>query len=201
METSASYQQILLTHEAGHAVAGLALQDKCGDLIVRPTPDGPHNFGASIRGSFPFYLTDLHDPIAEIMILAAGAKAELVCLGIDASAGFAGDLSKIKKHLRDWENRCTESHCHSFYTEELIARELDCLSERKKRLTQITEEIDSNFRRTGDLVTHYRNAIESIADLAIRRLNTVDTNNLAADQVLLLEHDLRSRWNDEGNNR
>src|SRR5258708_6801217 len=101
---------MVLTHEAGHAVAASAIHDTAEDIFVKETGAGPKRFIGSQRLVFYFFhlISGKVDPVNAVIVIAAGAKAEEVCLGILKSASFPGDRTKIKGIRKMWEQKCSQ---------------------------------------------------------------------------------------------
>jgi hypothetical protein len=171
---------MVLTHEAGHAVAALAIHDTAEDILVKETGAGPERFIGLQRPVFDFFdlTSGKVDPVNAVIVIAAGAKAEEVCLGIRESAGFAGDRTKIKEIRKMWEQKCSQ----------------DSNPEHLQTLEAIGREIDLEFPRCVDVIRKHRESVERIAAAAHAALQSIGEQNLTDRQILLPGARIRELW-------
>jgi len=190
------YWRIVLTHEAGHAVAVRAIFGATADIFVKGSETQPNQIGASYG-----YKTDTKrawfdeaSAVDSIMTYAAGAKAEEICLGITESKGFGTDLACIKSIRRAWEQRCDVKNWAS-WPEEMREAALENLPQWQATLTEVVKEIESNFERTATLISRYLEVLEMIAAEAYRNANEVGAQKLRPGQILLSAKRIEEIWN------
>jgi hypothetical protein len=196
-DTVPSYWRKVLVHESGHAVAALAIFDKAGDIFVKPASDSEEPYSASHR--FAVDLMKIYsgeiDPVNAIIVMAAGARAEAVGLGIVESTGFKGDLAKIKRLRQSWERNSNEEYWRTFdWPAEAINAKLAQIPQYQSKLAEIVAEMDVAFPRTTSLIRNHLDAIEMIAAEAQERLDAVGKENLTENLVLLKAARVREIW-------
>ena len=198
-----TYWQIVMTHEAGHAVADLAIHGVAADIFVKATPTESHPFRASYRykTSLNDALSDNGDVLGAIIIMAAGAKAEAICLGITESGGFPGDRANINNLRAAWENKCNDAQLRSSpLPEDVMKRELSKIPQFRVKLEEITNEIESDFKRTATIITENRNVLEVIAGKAYECVQSIGEQNLSEGRILLSADQIRELWSNERRN-
>ena len=194
-----SLLKVVLTHEAGHAVAALVTIDQTADIFVKARSDQPRPFAASyrIRDSQSDLYSGKVEPIDKVVMYAAGAKAEEVCLGITDSAGFVNDLGRIMSVRSTWEERCDEARCRASLKDaptELLDAALAMLPHYWQQLKVVDEEIASNFARTGALIEQHGGKLKFIASAALASLDSLGEVNLADGLILLTAAEIRALW-------
>lgn len=197
-ETASNYWKATLTHEAGHATAALLLHNVTADIFVKPATDGVEPFFPSFRwggSDWGEILARRVDLLHDVIALAAGAKAEFVCLGIAQSGGFGGDRQKIYMAKSMLEARCTEAYYKKFMLPEDEVTEL--LAWNKRKLEELVAEIDSDYSRTVAFLEKHRNVIQLFESEALRKLESIGTSNLTDGTVLLSGARMRELWENE----
>lgn len=188
----------ILTHEAGHAVAALALHNEAADIRLRGAAPGT----AATRASYA--LPDIEDgfkpnpcdPVERVMVYAAGAKAEEVMLNIRESAGFGTDWRKIEGVRAACQRGADVAYLRGLgLPAEALARALADAPGAQAKLMAIESEIASNYSRTRTLIELHRAEVEAIADAAARGLRTVERID---GSVLLSADQVRSLWAGHG---
>lgn len=205
MESNASpsYWETVLIHEAGHAVAALALRDLAADIFVKQSMITEFNvepYSGSHRLSFDW--VDIHsgrlDPLNTLMICAAGAQAEAVCLGITESNGFKNDRKTIDEIRYVFEIKSSEGRLqqHLNYVSEDRFRALQAeLPQHRMALGKIIDEIDSGYSLTAAVIRENKVVLEVIAAAALESVQQVGENNLSHGLVLLSAERIREIWN------
>jgi hypothetical protein len=197
--TSLDHWKIVLTHEAGHAVAVRAIFGVSADVFVKANETGLLHKSAAYRHN-----TDLARAWSEgeyainsLIVFAAGAKAEEICLGITKSEGFANDLRQIKLIRQAWENKCNGKAWDGL-PETVREAGLRALPQCEATMNQIVREIDSNFERTATLINKHRKILDIVAAEAYRNANRVGDENLRHGDLLLSASRIEEIWNNEG---
>jgi hypothetical protein len=135
------------------------------------------------------------DPMRDLFVLAAGAKAELVCLGITQSAGFGHDRATINQLRLMWESRCSEAYWKTLFPPgHALTEALDKIPEYKVKLEELVADIDCGYARTVACIREHRNILELFESEAHQNLETVGTGNLADGTVLLSAQRMREIW-------
>jgi hypothetical protein len=187
--TTPSYWEIICTHEAGHAVASLALFGEPADIYVTLRDDGVAPYSAAFR-------RELVDPILsgigraldEVMVLAAGGKAEAVCHNILKSAGFRRDRRQINIVRGSCETACSEELSRA------LSVPASKLEQARGALREVVTEIESDFSRTVDLIQAHRTVLEVIAAAAHQTVESIGEDQLRDGQILLSASRLREIW-------
>jgi len=149
-------------HEAGHAIASLALWDEAAEITARncfkDNEDEMPDSGAKFKIKIPFFGSD-HKPLLDCIIAcAAGAKAEVHKFGYE-SGGFVGDESKIKHYLS-------------------LAR--------SPGEAILRADVASDYQKTGALLAQHAEALEAIGKRALATFcKRIGLRSYAAEQVIL----------------
>lgn len=184
-----SYWKIICTHEAGHAVASLALFDEPADIYVKPRGDGIAPYSAAFRRELVGnHLSARERAIREVMVLAAGGKAEAVCLNIFESAGSVKDRRQINIVRGSCEAACSEE------LSRLLPVPKSKLEQARTVLREVVEEIESDFPRTVHLIRVHRTMLEVIAAAAYQAIESTEAEHLYDGQILLSESRLHEIW-------
>jgi hypothetical protein len=196
-----NYWTTVLTHEAGHAVAVLVAFNQTADIIVKrsdknlnsPEFSGAYRWLDSQDGTRP----DVIDPLSRIMVYAAGAKAEEICLSITQSSGFANDFRKVELVRSNWESKSDEDYWRKMkWPQDVIERCLLEVPSHRLKLDKINREIDSRFSRTHALISEHQSVLRTIASMAYDRLISIGESNLRDELVLLESDKIRKIWED-----
>ncbi|MBD9469135.1 hypothetical protein [Pseudoxanthomonas sp. PXM01] len=186
----------ILTHEAGHAVAALALHAEVADIKLRSSvPRGPASRASySLPDVESGYAPNPRPPIERVIVYAAGAKAEEVLLGTTNSNGFGSDLRKIER-VRDRLMRDADvGHLRSLgLPSESLRTAIANVPQAKANLAAVELEIGSNYPRTREILSRHRNAVELIAKAALERLQEVE---LVDEIILLPANQVQSLWDE-----
>jgi hypothetical protein len=176
-EIDLSYWEIVITHEAGHAIASLILWGESADIFIRGCNDeqGNPSLSASFRiknilnqkmGSAP--------PLQVVQVCAAGAQAERLRLHLEDSKGFKSDQAKIDFAL-------------------IRAKRLGGEDE-----AQVVAEIDGGYPRTRQLLDSQQAALTAIVQRAMESLvQMCESGNLVANAVVLTANRVREIYEEQ----
>jgi ATP-dependent Zn protease len=184
----------ILTHEAGHAIAALALTGAAANIRLRGAGAGKPAYRASY--DLPDYEHGWNpnptEPLTRVMIYAAGAAAEAVLLSVSQSAGFTGDLGKINQ-VRERLSRDADTAWLSSLSlpPEAHARAISAAPIAAKQLAEVEAEISSGFAGTQSLLQAHRAALQSLSDHALERVQEIE----CIDGVILVTcTEVQSIW-------
>jgi hypothetical protein len=140
-------------------------------------------------------MTDDADPMGAIIVLAAGARAEALCLGIADSAGFKGDLTKIRSIRQIWERKSAENYWRQFrWPAESIEAQIALIPQYQSALNEIIAEADFGYPRTSSLIRSDLEQLERMATEAHEQLLAVGEEGLTDNLVLLEASRIREIW-------
>lgn len=185
--------KIILTHEAGHAVAALALFDEAAPICLRGTTGG-RAFRASykISDQEDGYCANPRNPLHRVILYAAGAKAESFILPGYESAGFASDKRKIQWVVSRLRNDADAQYLRGCrLPPEMLADALSKVPEAELKLAKVESEIEENYPHTVELLRNNRMALNSIAEAALKALESLPCID---GQVLLGADQIRKLW-------
>jgi len=185
--------KIVLAHEAGHAVAALALFDEAAPICLRGETDG-RAFRASYRMSDreDGFCPNPRNPLHRVIVYAAGAKAESFILPGHESAGFATDERKIQGVISRLRNDADAQYLHGLgLPPERLVDALSKVPDAKLKLAKVESEIKENYPHTVELLRNNQKALNAIAEAALKALESLPCID---GQVLLEADQIRTLW-------